>query len=424
MSKDNIIAFRNPAEDTIQDQLTEFLRVNASKLLQAAVEAEVNALINKFKNSKVEDKQRIVRNGHLPERDIKTGIGDVAVKVPRVRDRAPVDEKIIFESKLIPKYMRRTATIDTMLPILYLKGISTNDFQDALAPIFGENAKAISPGVISSLKKVWYQEFKDWSKLDLSKKKYVYLWADGVYLKARSESDKTCILVIVGADEHGNKELVAMCDGFKESKESWRDLLLDLKNRGLSYQPHLAIGDGALGFWGAISEVYPGTKHQRCWVHKTSNVLDKLPKSQHQAAKSMLHEIYLSATKKDAYKAFDKFINKYKDKYPKAVNCLLKDKVELMNFYDFPARHWQHIRTTNPIESTFATVKHRTRKSRNCFSRETIVASTFKLLKEAEKRWKKLYGYKQLADVINLVKFIDGVDERTINNKSDLDKAA
>ena len=232
------------------------------------------------------------------------------------------------------------------------------------------------------------------------------------------------MLVIVGADEYGNKELVAMCDGFKESKESWCDLLLDLKSRGLSYQPHLAIGDGALGFWGAISEVYPNTKHQRCWVHKTANVLDKLPKSQHPTAKSMLHEIYLSATKKDAYKAFDKFINKFKDKYPKAVNCLLKDKEELMNFYDFPARHWQHIRTTNPIESTFATVKHRTRKSRNCFSRETIVASTFKLLKEAEKRWKKLYGYKQLADVINLVKFIDGVDERTINNKSDLDKAA
>lgn len=425
MSEDNIIEFTNPAKPVVQDQLTEFLRINAAKLLQAALEAEVEELINNFKQSKIDNtKQRIVRNGYLPERDIKTGIGDIPVKVPRVRDRAEVDEPVVFESELIPKYMRRTVTLDLMLPILYLKGISTNDFQDALAPMLGENSKTISPGVISSLKKSWYTDFQQWQKSDLSKKKYVYFWADGVYLQARMESDKSCMLVIVGADEHGNKELVALIDGFRESKDSWKNLLLDLKSRGLNYAPHLSVGDGALGFWGALSEVYPSTKHQRCWVHKTVNVLDKLPKNQQASAKSMLHDIYLSATKKDAFKAFDKFINKYEEKYSKATDCLVKDKDALMNFYDFPARHWQHIRTTNPIESTFATVKHKTRRSRGCFSRETVVASTFKLLQEAQKRWKKLYGYKQLADVISLVKFIDGIDERTIKNKSDLRGAA
>ena len=423
MNEDNIINFENPATNIIKDHLTDFLREQVIKILQHAIEAEAQELVNNYKSQKIDNKQRLVKNGYLPERNIKTGIGEVAVKVPRVRDRANKD-KIKFESNLIPKYMRRTVTLDVMLPLLYLKGISTNDFQDVLAPMLGDKAGTVSPGVISSLKRSWHQEFKDWQKSNLSNKKYVYWWVDGVYLTARMESDKSCMLVIIGADQYGNKELVAMYDGFRESKESWCDLLLDLKSRGLNYAPHLAVGDGALGFWGAINEVYPKTKHQRCWVHKTVNVLDKLPKKLHSTAKSMLHEIYLSESKKDANEAFDKFINKYEAKYPKASNCLVKDRNELMNFYDFPAMHWQHIRTTNPIESTFATVKHRTRKSRGCFSRETIVASTFKLLKEAEKRWKKLYGYKQLADVINLVKFIDGVDERTINNKSDLNEAA
>lgn len=424
VNKDNIIPFEDPSK-VVNDHLTNFIREQAKTILQAAIEAEAQELINKYKDQKTDDnKQRLVKNGYLPERNIKTGIGDMPVKVPRVRDRADSDEPIVFESNLIPKYMRRTVTIDLMLPILYLKGISTNDFQDALAPMLGENAKSISPGVISSLKKAWYSEFQEWKKLDLSKKRYVYLWADGVYLQARMESEKSCMLVIIGADEFGNKELVAMTDGFRESKESWKSLLLDLKSRGLNYSPHLAVGDGALGFWGALNEVYPTTKHQRCWVHKTVNVLDKLPKNQQATAKSMLQEIYSSATKNDAEIAFDKFISKYEEKYLKVAECLLKDRDALLNFYDFPARHWQHIKTTNPIESTFATVKHRTRKSRGCFSRETIVASTFKLLQEAQKRWKKLYGHKQLADVVNLIKFKDGVDERILNKESDIKDAA
>lgn len=424
MNKDNIIELEDPINIT-KDYLTDFLRTQAIKILQTAVEAEANEIIDKYKSQKINNsQQRIVKNGYLPERTIKTGIGNISVKVPRIRDRESTDNKIIFESNLIPKYMRRTATLDVMLPILYLKGISTNDFTDVLAPMLGNNAKAISPGVISSLKKSWYQEFQDWQKLNLLNKKYVYWWVDGVYLSARMESEKSCMLVIVGSDEYGNKELVAMIDGFRESKDSWRELLLDLKSRGLNYTPHLAVGDGSLGFWGALNEIYPTTKHQRCWVHKTANVLDKLPKQQQPIAKSMLHEIYLSDSRKNAYNAFDKFINKYNEKYPKAINCLKKDKVELMNFYDFPAMHWQHIRTTNPIESTFATVKHRTRKSKGCFSRQTIVASTFKLLLEAQKRWKKLYGYKQLADVINLVKFIDGIDERVVKNNLNKDEAA
>jgi len=263
--------------------------------------------------------------------------------------------------------------------------------------------------VISRLKSGWLDEYDVWRKRDLSGKQYVYWWVDGVYLTARMETEKTCMLVIVGADSAGKKELVAMVDGFKESKQGWLDLLQDLQRRGLKHSPHLAIGDGALGFWGALTQVYPQTKQQRCWVHKTANVLDKLPKSQQSRAKSMLHDIYLAPTHHDAKIAWDNFINAYQLKYPKAVQCLEKDKDQLLTFYQFPAQHWVHIRTTNPIESTFATVKHRTRKSKNCFSRNTIIASTFKLLQEAQKRWKRLYGYKCLAEVINLKKFVDGV---------------
>jgi putative transposase len=412
----NVVGLANLDADLIKDSLTEFLREGAVKLLKSALENEVNNLLQQYQNETTDSgKQRLVRNGYLPERNIQTGIGSVAVSVPRVRDRAYKNTAVKFESELIPKYMRRTATLDVMLPLLYLKGISTNEFGNILQPMLGTNAKAISPSVISSLKASWYQEFNSWQLRDLSSKRYVYFWTDGVYLKVRSEADKTCMLVIVGVDEHGNKELVALYDGYRESKSCWKSLLLDLKSRGLNYAPHLAIGDGALGFWGALTEVYPTTKHQRCWVHKTANILEKLPKSMQGQAKSILHNIYLAPTKADAVKTFDKFIKNYEAKYPKATTCLIKDKRELMAFYDFPARHWQHIRTTNPIESTFATVKHRTRQSRGCFSRETIVGASFKLLLEAEKRWKKLYGYKQLADVVNLVKFIDGVDFRTID---------
>ena len=426
MSKNKIISYENPV-GIVEDQLTDFLREAATKMLKVAIEEEVAYFIKKHSTSTTENGQsRIVRNGYLPEREIHSGIGKIKVKMPRIRDRKSKNnnEAIKFSSNLVPKYMRRTLTLDVMLPILYLKGVSTNNFNSILSPLLGDNAKNISPSVVSKLKSTWLKDYNNWLKRDLSKKRYVYWWVDGVYLSARMENEKTCMLVIVGADETGKKELVALVDGFRESKESWSNLLRDLRDRGLKDGPNLAIGDGSLGFWGAITEMYPETKKQRCWVHKTANVLDKLPKSQQAKAKSMLKDIYLSATKKDAQKAYNKFCKTYEKKYPKVVDCLNKDKVELLEFYNFPAEHWQHIRTTNPIESTFATVKHRTRQSRGCFSRDTIVASVFKLLLEAEKRWARLRGYQRLADVINLIQFVDGVAANDAQNKENNLKAA
>ena len=410
MSKDTVIEFGNPVKQMVQDHLTTFLRESAQKMLQVAIEAEVQGFIESYKTlALAEGQQRVVRNGYQPERSIQTGIGDVKVKLPRVRDREESEEKIQFHSQLIPKYMRRTATLEVFLPLLYLKGISTGDFMQVMEPILGHQARSISPSVISQLKAGWIEEYTVWQKEDLSSKRYVYWWVDGIYFTARMESEKTCLLVIVGADCQGKKELVGLMDGFRESKESWLELLNSLQRRGLKKGPELAVGDGALGFWGALQEIYSQTKQQRCWVHKTGNILDKLPKSQQPKSKSMLHDIYLAPTRKEATEAFNIFIENHQLKFPKATECLLKDREVLLAFYDFPAEHWQHIRTTNPIESTFATVRHRTKRSKNCFSRETILASVFKLCKEAEKRWKKLYGYKRLADVINLVKFIDGV---------------
>lgn len=410
MTDDNVVELTNPAENIVTDYLTDFIRESACKMLKVAIEAEVTQFITQFNAAEPTNSlpPALVRNGYLPKRSVKTGVGDIEVQIPRVRDRRDTPEKVNFTSGLVPKYMRRTVTLDVMLPLLYLKGISTNEFAAALAPMLGENAKTISPAVISKLKSGWYEDYLAWQKQDLSDKQYVYWWVDGVYSQARMETDKNCMLVIVGADEQGKKELVALVDGFRESKDSWLSLLRDLRARGLTQAPKLAVGDGALGFWGALHEVYPTTACQRCWVHKTANVLEKLPKSQQGKAKSMLHNIYLAASKQDAETAIEQFSNDYVEKYPKAVNCLAKDEGQLLNFYDFPAEHWVHIRTTNPIESTFATVKHRTRQSRGCFSRNTIVGSTFKLMLEASKRWKRLYGYKKLADVINGVQFKDG----------------
>ena len=401
----------------VQDSLTNFLRESAQKMLAMAIENEVNEFIKTHQHLTLsEGLQRVVRNGYQPERTIQTGIGSIALKLPRVRDRENVEEKIQFHTQLIPKYMRRTVTLDVMLPLLYLKGISTGEFTQVMEPMLGASAKSISAHVISRLKAEWLEDYKVWLKRDLSLKRYVYWWADGIYLTARMESEKTCMLVIVGADQDGKKELVGLVDGFRESKESWLELLNNLKQHGLTKGPELAIGDGALGFWGALQEAYPATKMQRCWVHKTANVLDKLPKSQQTRAKSMLHDIYLAPTRREAQQAFEVFLQTHQIKFAKATECLVKDKEILLNFYDFPAEHWQHIRTTNPIESTFATVRHRTKKSKNCFSRDTIIACVFKLCVEAEKRWKRLYGYKRLADIIRLVKFIDGIAESENNS--------
>ena len=326
-----------------------------------------------------------------------------------MRDRKEVSDTIKFNSQIVPKHLRRSASMDELLPLLYLKGVSTNDFQQALEPLVGKEAKNISPAVISRLKSSWINEYNDWRKIDLSDKNYVYWWADGIYLQARMEESKNCVLVIIGVTPEGKKELVGLEIGYRESKESWRTLLLDIQSRGLSKSPLLTTGDGALGLWGALSEIHPDTAHQRCWVHKTANVLDKLPKSLKKTAKTILHDIYMAEYRDEAKKNIQKFSNTFRNKYPKAVECLLKDEIELLAFYDFPAANWQHIRTTNPIESTFATVRHRTYKAKGCFSQTTILTMVFKLCCGAEKRWKKLYGYEDLRELSMGIKFKDGV---------------
>lgn len=416
MRKDNIIALKKPA--VVTDLLTEVLRNGARQLLAAAVEMEVKDFLHQHTDEMNDQgKPRFVRNGYLPARDIQTGIGSISVQVPRVRDRAFKKDGITFGSSVIPKYLRRSGSLDEFLPLLYLKGISVNDFGEALTPLLGPKARNLSPGVISRLKETWEEEYKAWSTRKLDGKRYVYLWADGIYLQARMEEAKECVLVIMGVTEQGNKELLAIEDGHRESKESWLSLLKDLKNRGLKTMPALAVGDGSLGFWGALTEVYSDTKHQRCWFHKMGNVLDKLPKSSQAKAKTMLQEIWMSETREKAYKAFNVFVETYQAKYPKAADCLKKDKEELLAFYNFPAEHWVHLRTTNPIESTFATVRHRTYKSKGCFSRTTILTMVFKLSESAQKRWQRLRGFHYLAEVIRGVKFINGKKEEDKNNR-------
>lgn len=386
-------------------------REGARKMLQLALENEVQEYIDSHQNLTDETgKQIVVRNGYLPERDILTGVGALNLKQPRVRTRETnlQDVKETFSSKILPRYLKRIPSIDNLIPLLYLKGISTNDFPTALSAILGDGVKGLSPANIVRLKKGWEDDYKEWSLRDLSNKEYVYFWVDGIYFNVRLENERSCILVIMGADKHGNKELVAVSDGYRESKLSWREILLDLKKRGLTIAPKLAIGDGALAFWAALDEVFPKTKRQRCWVHKTANILDKLPKSVQPKAKSLIHEMYMSPTKEYALEAYNHFVKVYEAKYPKAVNTLVKDKDDLFNFYDFPAIHWTHIRTTNPIESTFATVRLRTKKTKGSGSRMATLTMVFKLALEAQKTWKKLKGHKLIPLVLEGRIFIDG----------------
>ena len=412
MSNDNVVKLIQPG--CFDDQLTEILRQGARTLLAQAVEAEVADFLAKHAVLKTEDGcQRIVRHGHLPEREVMTGIGAVAVRQPRVRDRAAAaadPDRIRFTPAILPPYMRRSKSIETLLPILYLKGISTGDFSEALAALLGKDAPGLSPTAIARLKDGWLDDYDAWQKRDLSTKRYVYVWADGIYLQARLEDEKQCILVLIGATPEGRKELVGFTDGARESAQDWRELLLDLKRRGLEVRPELTIADGALGFWKAAGEIWPTTREQRCWVHKTANVLAKLPKSQQPKAKRALQEIWMAETKADAEAAFDAFIESYQVKYDKAAECLSKDRGALLTFYDFPAEHWKHLRTTNPIESTFATVRHRTIRSKGCLSNRTALAMVFKLVEAAQKSWRRLDGHNQLPKLILGVKFTDGLE--------------
>ena len=424
MSKDNVLELKNTVENEVKDALTGLIREAANKAIQEAIMVELKEFMDALSDLRLDDgKQQVVRNGYQPERNVATGVGNVKVKLPKVRDRK--GSGIQFHSLLVPPYMRRAKTIDELLPLLYLQGISTNHFQEALAPILGENAKNVSPQVICRLKEQWRDELKAWQNCSLSDKRYVYWWVDGIYLTARMESQKTCVLVIIGATDDGKKELVAFNDGFRESTDSWLELLRDIKRRGLTIAPDLAIGDGAMGFWSAIEKEFPKTQCQRCWVHKTANILNKLPKSLQTHAKSKLHDIYMAPGKAQAEKAYNDFIATYQAKYPKAVECLKKDKDKLLTFYSFPAEHWCHIRSTNPIESTFATIQHRTRQARGCYSRETVLCAFFKMAMQAEKKWLRLRGSQRLAEVVNMVKFIDGISEHEVDKiKQDKQNAA
>jgi transposase-like protein len=394
-----------------QDLLTEILREGARKILAAALDAEVEEHLARYANQRDAKGHRlVVRNGFLPGRSIQTGIGDVPIKQPRVVDRRG-DENggERFSSAILPPYLRRTKSVEELIPFLYLKGVSTGDFSEALAALLGPDAPNLSASTVTRMKEIWVKEHDEWSQRSLIGKRYVYMWVDGIHFNVRLEEDRACILVIMGATADGKKELVAVHDGVRESEQSWLEVLIGLKTRGLKNGPELAIGDGALGFWAALPQAFSKCKTQRCWVHKTANVLNKLPKILQPSAKNMLHQIWMADTRKNAEKAFDAFIATYQAKYPKATECLTKDREALLAFYDFPAQHWSHIRTTNPIESTFATVRLRTEKTKGCGTRVATLSMVFKLSQSAEKSWRKLNGSELLAEVEKGVRFVDGI---------------
>ena len=410
MKKDNVIELEKP-EGNFEDHLTEILRHGCTRILSEALKTEIGIFIEHYKELRdAQGRQRVIRNGYLPQREIQTGLGQVKVQVPRARDRESDGDSIRFSSSILPPYLRRTRSIEELLPWLYLKGVSTGDFKDALSALLGKDAPGLSPKTIGRLKSKWHADLEQWNRRDLKGKRYVYWWIDGIYCNVRMD-ERQCLLVIIGATPEGKKELVAIEDGFRESELSWKVVLRNLRKRGIEEGPELAIGDGALGFWKAIEQIYPKTRCQRCWVHKTANVLNKLPKSLQPKAKQMLHDIWMADGKKEAEDNFNEFIETFNIKYPKATDCLEKDREVLLTFYDFPAEHWKHIRTTNPIESTFATVRLRTAKVKSCFTSRTVVAMAFQLCRCAEKRWQKLNGVKKLAKVIERTVFVDGLEK-------------
>ncbi len=406
-----VIPFRHA--DSVEDPLTELAREGARRMLAEALKAEADAFVASFADELLSDgRQRVVRHGYGPERSIQTGIGAIDVRRPKVRDRAlgqPEGRRVRFTSNILPRWARRSKSLDALLPVLYLRGISTGDFQEALGALLGPDAPNLSPGVISRLTAGWDQEHETWQRRDLSARRYVYIWADGVYLQARMEPQAECILVIIGATPEGKKELLGFQVGLRESTQSWRELLVGIKARGLAMAPEIAVGDGAMGFWKALDEVFPGTRHQRCWFHKISNVLNKFPKSMAPAVKSDLQNIHHAPTRADAVAAVETFTQKYQVKYAPAVACLIKDIDALLAFYDFPAEHWDHLRTANPVESVFATVRHRTVRTKGALSQKTVKLMVFKLVQAASKTWRRLNGRNQLPKLIEGIKFADGI---------------
>ena len=406
MKNHNVVEFKD--RETPADALSEMLRTGAQHLIHQAVQAELEGLLLQHANQVTRDgKAAVVRNGYLPAREILTGIGPVTVRIPKVRTRE--GKPVTFRSALVPPYVRKSRSLEAALPWLYLKGISTGEMQEALKVLVGPQAQGLSASTISRLKAEWSEQYQQWRNTKLDKDRWVYIWADGIYSGLRSEENKLCALVIIGVNERGQKQFLAIEDGIRESTQSWREILLKLKQRGMN-PPKLAIGDGAMGFWAALEEVYPKTRSQRCWVHKCGNVLNYLPKSAQPRAKQALHEIWQAETKADAEKAFDLFIESYEAKYSKATICLQKDREEMLAFYDFPALHWQSIRTSNPIESTFGNIRHRTKRSKGCLSRDGMLHMMFKLGQCAEKRWRRLRGFGYLGKVIEGTAFKDGIE--------------
>lgn len=410
MKKDTVVELRRPAQE--QDLLSTVLRDGAQRLVAQAVQAEFEEFLGRMGGERLEDgRSAVVRNGFQPEREILTGLGPVAVRVPKARSRT--QESVLFHSRLVPPYVRRAKSVDVALPWLYLHGISTGNMHEALTALVGPEAAGLSASVVARLKGRWMEEYRLWRRSKLGKDRWVYLWVDGIYSGLRGEEERLCALVVIGVNERGQKKFLAIEDGVRESKQSWREVLLALKARGLAIPPRLAVGDGALGFWAALEEIYPETRHQRCWKHKTVNVLNYLPRALQPKAKAALHEIWMAETKADANRAFDQFIAAFGAKYPKAVQCLVKDRTELLAFYDFPAEHWIHLRTSNVIESAFATVRHRTDRTKGCLTRDGMLSMIFKLGMNAERSWRRLRGFQWLAKVIDGAKFRDGIEVRT-----------
>ena len=406
----SIIRFRQP--EAVEDPLTEIAREGARRMLATALEAEIGVFLDQVAGERLPDgRQRMVRHGYGPEREIQTGIGPLAVRRPKIRDRAAdTGDKVRFTSHILPRWARRSLSLDVLLPVLYLRGISTGDFQEALAALLGPDARNLSPGVISRLTAGWEQEHARWQRRDLSARRYVYIWADGVYLQARMEPEAECILVVIGATPEGKKELMGFHVGMRESAQSWRELLVDLKARGLAVAPRIAVGDGALGFWKALDEVFPGARHQRCWVHKVANVLNKFPKSMAPTVKSDLRDIWQAETRAAARGRHGHLRREIRrPSTASAVACLTKDRDALLAFFDFPAEHWDHLRTANPIESVFATVRHRTVRTKGALSQKTAKLMVFTLVRAASKKWRRLKGANQLPLVVDGIKFTDGV---------------
>lgn len=421
MAKDSVIAFRRPG--ALQDELTGLLRSGARRLLEEALAAELEEFLGAMASRRTgQGRPGVVRNGYLPEREILTGIGPVEVSVPKVRSRD--GERALFRSQIVPRYVRRARSVDAALPWLYLHGISTGDMAEALGVLVGPSAQNLSAPVVSRLKRVWYEEYAHWREQKLDRDRWVYLWADGIYSGLRAEDERLCVLVVVGVNERGYKHLLAIEDGVRESTQSWREVLLGLKARGLTEAPKLAVGDGALGFWAALDEIYPQTRPQRCWCHKSVNVLNYAPKAVQPKMKQALQQIWMAETRGAALSAFDRFLQSYQDKYPKAADCLKKDREALLAFYELPAAHWQHVRSTNVIESTFATIRHRTDRAKGCVSRQTMLAFIYKLGMAAQKSWRRLRGFEHLAKVIAGVKFKDGIEMKEPARRKTIQHAA